>query len=160
MVIPTKDFAGCFKQWKRHWETVCGSKVPTLKGTGASLSYVQCFLYLVFSSINISIFHSTQLSGQTSYICIYEDSLLFVVWKNDVFRNLNMRRMVDMKMCCQEWTVPNRDYYLSFIVTLLCCLLAYQKWKSITMSLQIPLPAGALSCSSNGRYQSEIRRQE
>ena len=36
--------------------TVWSPKVLTLKGTEASLSYVQCFLYLV-SSINISIFH-------------------------------------------------------------------------------------------------------
>ena len=32
--------------------------MPTLKGTEASLSYVQSFLYLVTSSINVSIFHS------------------------------------------------------------------------------------------------------
>ena len=31
------------------------------KGTGVSLSYVQCFLYVVSSSINVSIFHSTWL---------------------------------------------------------------------------------------------------
>ena len=41
--------------------TVWGPKVPTLKGTEVSLSYVQCFLYLVsmysVSSVNISIFH-------------------------------------------------------------------------------------------------------
>ena len=30
--------------------------MPTLKGTEASLSYVQCFLYLVSSSINVSYF--------------------------------------------------------------------------------------------------------
>ena len=35
---------------------VWGPKVPTLKGTEASLSCVQCFLYLVSSSINVSIF--------------------------------------------------------------------------------------------------------
>ena len=40
--------------------TVWGPKVPTLKGTEASLSYLQCFLYLV-SSINVSIFHTTRL---------------------------------------------------------------------------------------------------
>ena len=39
--------------------TVCGRKVPTLKGTEASLSYVQCFWYLVSSSISTSIFHIT-----------------------------------------------------------------------------------------------------
>ena len=36
--------------------TLWGPKVPTLKGTEASLSYVQCFLYLVSSTINVSIF--------------------------------------------------------------------------------------------------------
>ena len=43
------------------WRTVWGPKVPTLKGTEASLSYVQYFSYLVTSSINFSIFHSTWL---------------------------------------------------------------------------------------------------
>ena len=41
--------------------TVWGPKVPTLKGTEALLSYVPCFLYLVSSSVNVSIFHSTWL---------------------------------------------------------------------------------------------------
>ena len=40
---------------------VWGPKVPTLKGTEASLSYVQCFLCLVSSSINVSVFHITWL---------------------------------------------------------------------------------------------------
>ena len=35
--------------------------MPTLKGTEASLSYIQCFLYLVSSSINVSICHYTWL---------------------------------------------------------------------------------------------------
>ena len=58
--------------------TVWGTKVPALEGTEASLSYVQCFLYLVSSLIDVSIFHSTWLdtSGQSSYmyvhICIYK----------------------------------------------------------------------------------------
>ena len=41
--------------------TVWCRKVPTLKGTEASLSYVQCFLYLLSSSVNISIFHISWL---------------------------------------------------------------------------------------------------
>ena len=41
--------------------TVWGPKVPTLKGTEVSLSYVQCLLCLVSSSINVSIFHITWL---------------------------------------------------------------------------------------------------
>ena len=40
---------------------VWGPKVPILKGTEASLSKVQCFLYHVSSSINVSIFHVTWL---------------------------------------------------------------------------------------------------
>ena len=39
--------------------TVWGPKVPTLKGAEASLSCVQCFLYLVSSSINACIFYIT-----------------------------------------------------------------------------------------------------
>ena len=35
--------------------------MAALKGTEVSLSYIQCFLYLVSSSINVSIFHSTWL---------------------------------------------------------------------------------------------------
>ena len=43
--------------------TVWGPEVPTLKGTEASLSCVQYFLYLVSSSINVSIFHITWLGN-------------------------------------------------------------------------------------------------
>ena len=49
--------------------TVWGAKVPTLKGTEVSLSYVQCFLYLV-SSINVSIFHTTWLDTIWTDLCI------------------------------------------------------------------------------------------
>ena len=38
-----------------------GPKVPTLKGTEESLSYVPCFFYLVSSSINVSNFYLTWL---------------------------------------------------------------------------------------------------
>ena len=42
--------------------------MPTSKGTEMSLSYVQCFLYLVTSSIMFPFFilHGWTLSGQTS----------------------------------------------------------------------------------------------
>ena len=42
------------------WENCVRTQVPTLRGTEASLSYVQCFLYLV-SSINACMFHITWL---------------------------------------------------------------------------------------------------
>ena len=38
-----------------------GPKVPTLRRTEVSLSYVQCFLYFASSSISISILHTTCL---------------------------------------------------------------------------------------------------
>ena len=41
--------------------TMWGPKVPTWKGTKVSLSYIQGLLYLVSSSTNASIFHSTWL---------------------------------------------------------------------------------------------------
>ena len=52
--------------------------MPTLNGTEVSWSYVQCFLYLVFSSINVSIFHITWLDTfwtdfvNQSYLTILE----------------------------------------------------------------------------------------
>ena len=49
-----------------------GPKVPTLKGTEVSLSYVQCFLYLVSSPVNASIFHITWLDTfLTDLVCMY-----------------------------------------------------------------------------------------
>ena len=60
------------------WRTVWGPKVPTLKGTEVSLPYVQCFLYFVSSSINVSIFHSTWLNifcTDLIYTYISENSL-------------------------------------------------------------------------------------
>ena len=47
--------------WENCPHNACGPELPTLKGTGASLSCVQCFLYLISSSINVSIFHITSL---------------------------------------------------------------------------------------------------
>ena len=50
--------------------TVWGPKVPTLKGTEASLSYVQCFLYLASSSINASTFYSAWMDTfWTDLVC-------------------------------------------------------------------------------------------
>ena len=54
--------------------TVWGPKVPTLKGTEVSLSYVHCFLYLVPSSINVSIFHSLWLG--TFWTAINDSTVL------------------------------------------------------------------------------------
>ena len=53
MAIPTKDFAELFEQWKRHWELCEVARCLLLKGTEASLSYVQCFLYLMSSSMSL-----------------------------------------------------------------------------------------------------------
>ena len=46
--------------------------MPTLRGTKASLSYVQCFLYLVSSSVKASVFQITWLDSfwiGHMYIC-------------------------------------------------------------------------------------------
>ena len=55
-----KGFCSVLNSRRDSGRTDWGPKVPTLKGTEASLSYVQCFLYLV-SSINVFIFHITWL---------------------------------------------------------------------------------------------------
>ena len=59
--------------------------IPTLKGTEALLSYVQCFLYLVSSSVNASIFHIIWLhgwvpSGQTSYLHVIAKNMINITW--------------------------------------------------------------------------------
>ena len=47
------------------------SQVPTLKEAAASLFCVHCFLYLVSSSVNVSILHSTWLDTfWTDLVCI------------------------------------------------------------------------------------------
>ena len=58
------------------WENCVRYQVPTLEGTEASLSYVQCVLYLVSSSINVFIFHSTWLDTfwtdlRCVCVCVY-----------------------------------------------------------------------------------------
>ena len=54
--------------------TVWGPKVPALKGTEASLSCVQCFLYLVSSSVNVTNFHITWLGT------FWTDLIVFPKW--------------------------------------------------------------------------------
>ena len=52
--------------------TVWVPKVPALRGTEASLSFVQCFLYLVSSSVNVSICHSLWLHNfWTDYVPLH-----------------------------------------------------------------------------------------
>ena len=70
---------------------VWSPKVPTLKGTEGSLSYVQCFLYLVSSSINVSIFivHGWIPSGQTLYVSRNANSVYYILLCNKaILRNV------------------------------------------------------------------------
>ena len=54
------------------WGPKC--EVPVLKGTEVSLSYVQCFSYLVSSPVNVSIFHSTWL------VTFWTDLVFWISW--------------------------------------------------------------------------------
>ena len=57
--------------------------MPALKGTEGSLFYVQCFLYLVSCSINVSIFHITWLDTfWTDFICTTKDSVSQLHWSH------------------------------------------------------------------------------
>ena len=56
-----KGFCSVLNSGRDTGRTVWGPKEPALKGTEPSLSHVQCFLYLVSSSVNVCIFHSTWL---------------------------------------------------------------------------------------------------
>ena len=51
--------------------TMWGPKMSNLKGTEVSLSYVQCFLYLVSSSVNVSVFHITWMDTFWTDLIIY-----------------------------------------------------------------------------------------
>ena len=60
MVIPTKDFAECFEQWKRCWENCMRSQGAYSEGDRGVI--VLCTMFLVsVSSINVTICHSTWL---------------------------------------------------------------------------------------------------
>ena len=63
--------------------TVWGPQVPTLKGTETSLSYVQCFLSLLSSSINVSNFHITRWTppGQTSHPLLTMDINIYPLFQ-------------------------------------------------------------------------------
>ena len=60
--------------------TVWVPKVPTLKGTEASLSYVQCFLYLLQTMSLFFILHGWITSGQTSYFKVTEDIVTLLIF--------------------------------------------------------------------------------
>ena len=51
--------------------TAWGSTKSTVKETEMSSSYVQCFLNLVSSSVNVSIFHSMWLDTFRTCLVIY-----------------------------------------------------------------------------------------
>ena len=70
---------------------VWGPEVPMLKGTEVSLSCVQCSLYLVSSSINVSIFHITGLG---------------TVWTNLVLSSINNnvgKQKLTLKYCLWQY---------------------------------------------------------
>ncbi len=65
-----KGFCRVFWKVEERGRTVWGPKVPTLKGTGPSLFYVQCLFYLV-SSLIMSLFSyymNGYFSGEPSYV--------------------------------------------------------------------------------------------
>ena len=68
MAIPIRTLQRVLNSGRDTRWTVWDSKAPSLKGTEASLSCVQCFLYLVSSSVNVSTFHSAWLD--TFWTCL------------------------------------------------------------------------------------------
>ena len=61
--------------------TVWAPKVPALKGTEASLSYVQSFLYNVSSSINVSGFHIAWLDTFWTHL-VYPEKMKSESWRD------------------------------------------------------------------------------
>ena len=63
------------------WENCVRSQGTYFEGTEASLSYVQCFLYLVSSSINVFIFHITWLDTfWTDLVYQYFEGTQWQIW--------------------------------------------------------------------------------
>ena len=65
-----KVLQGVLNSGRDSGRAVWDPKVPTLKGTDALLSYVQCFLYLLSFSVDVSIFHITWLDTFWMYIMV------------------------------------------------------------------------------------------
>ena len=66
--------------------TVWGPKVPTLKGT-ETLYKMRCFLYLLSSSINVSIFQSTWLDTfwtHLVYMCMWYIPTMWITYQKNV----------------------------------------------------------------------------
>ena len=59
MEISIKGFEECFEQRKRHWENRVRSQGAYFEGDRGVI--VLCTVFLVSSSINVSIFHITCL---------------------------------------------------------------------------------------------------
>ena len=58
------------------WRSMWGPKVPILKGTEASLSYVQCYFFLFFSKIFLSISRERRMEGERrKEILVYERNI-------------------------------------------------------------------------------------
>ncbi|KAF6086176.1 hypothetical protein HJG60_008382 [Phyllostomus discolor] len=104
--------------------------MPTLKGTEASLSYVQCFLYLVSSSVNVSIFilQGWIPSGQTSYIWgrSFEVAYLCCSMNFTCITGLCLQQLLlglisisSILSMCNIWTSSIRKTYLSSIYLLI-----------------------------------------
>ena len=79
------------------WENCVRSQGAYLKGTEASLSFVQCSLYLVSSSINVSIFHITWLNTFWTDL-IYDSHIALVTMKVPQSRILYNH----YRLCCSK----------------------------------------------------------
>ena len=80
--------------------------MPTLKGTEVSLFYVQCFLYLVSSSIMPLFFHITWLDTIYLYVSIsmqFGIKLLNLFYINEInFKRHNKVGPIIMRQCTVE----------------------------------------------------------
>ena len=123
--------------------TVWGPKVPTLKGTEASLSFVQCFLYLVSSSINVSIFHITWLDTfwvdlvySSSFLSLLKYSVLcFFFWPQVFFQNMifSLHKILQSFYLFQPFSFVSIWRHLSF------CLFSLEESRLWYTSLHIYL---------------------
>ena len=89
--------------------------VLTLKGSEVSLSYVQCFLYLLCSSINVSIFHIIWLNTFWTDLVIYKKILVMIttITNTKLYSKLYMQKKFK-----KERTLEIKGRWKPFIISL------------------------------------------
>ena len=90
MVIPTKDFAECFEQWKRHWEICVRSQGAYFEGDWGVI--VLCTMFLVsYVFFNKCLYFSLCTAGYFPDRPHYQLSTFYQLWELMLWQNIIFR---------------------------------------------------------------------